>query len=291
MVLLPPLATGERPSDLKAALGCGWLGLVAGRLRRRCSDWCHGQLAWTAQSLNSSNRSLVSAAAERTFRAPARALEDIGAEAIAGAWLEQATEEQIQAAILLNDKFIEQLQGHCRGQGELNYRWQCPLNWRIQIVAPDFRTTPTIYPQVRHMRLSYRSIEIIDHGDRRQVFGIQWIRTGFGRHRPIFVCSCGYGAIRLFGRYGTYACKACHGAVHMCQRQSRRGRNRLRACKLRLELGGQPDVNEAIAPKAKWRHRRTYQRVRERIRALERAIGPRCFCKPLDDRIFAYRVR
>src|SRR5947207_3354635 len=54
----------------------------------------------------------------------------------------------------------------------------------------------------------------------------------------------------------------------MMPQQSRRGRNRLRACKLRLELGGLPGVNETIAPKAKWRHRRTYQRVRERIRAI-----------------------
>ena len=140
------------------------------------------------------------------------------------------------------------------------------------------------------MRLFCRSIEIIDHGDRRQVFGIEWIRTAFGRHRPIFVCTCGYGAAQLLARYGTYACKACHRAVHMCQRQSSRGRKRLRACKLRLGLGGWPDINEAIAPKAKWKHRRTYQRVRERIQALETAIGRSRFRKPLDGRIFAYQV-
>src|SRR5947207_15966729 len=77
-----------------------------------------------------------------------------------------------------------------------------PRNYGTNIYSNPFR-----YPQVRHMRLSYRSIEIIDHGDRRQVFGIKWITLGFGRHRPIFVCSCGYGAIRLFARYGTYASK------------------------------------------------------------------------------------
>ena len=98
-----------------------------------------------------------------------------------------------------------------------------PRNYGTNIYSNPFR-----YPQLRHMRLSYWSIEIIEHGDRRQL-GIEWIRTGFGRHRPIFVCSCGYGAIRLFARYGTYACKACHGAVHTCQRLSRRGRKRLRA--------------------------------------------------------------
>ena len=113
------------------------------------------------------------------------------------------------------------------------------------------------YPQVRHIRLSYHSAEIVDHYGRVQVFGIKWIRTGFGVPRRIFVCSCGRGAVRLFARYGTFACKACHKALHLCQRQSSRGRKRLRACKLRLELGGLPDVNETLAPKVKWRHRRT----------------------------------
>jgi len=47
------------------------------------------------------------------------------------------------------------------------------------------------------MRLSGRSIEIVDHHDRVQTFGIEWIRTGMGAPRAIFVCSCGYGAVRL----------------------------------------------------------------------------------------------
>jgi hypothetical protein len=160
-----------------------------------------------------------------------------------------------------------------------------PLDYSTNLYSNPFR-----YPQVRHMRLSCRSIQIVDHNDRVQVFGIEWIRTGFGAPRAIFVCSCGYGAIRLFARYGTYACKACHRAVHMCQRQNSKGRKRLRACKLRLALGGLPDVNEPLAPKAKWRHRRTYQRLRGQVQALEAAIGSRRFRKPLETRIFAYQV-
>ena len=158
------------------------------------------------------------------------------------------------------------------------------------ITAPTSIRTPFRDPQVRHLRLSVRSVRIIDNFDRQQAFRIEWIRTGFGAPRPIFVCSCGYGAIRLFARYGTYACKACHGAVHMCQRQSSKGRKRLKACKLRLELGGLPDTEEAIAPKARGRHRRTYRRLRGQIQALETAIGCRPFRRPLDIRIFAYHV-
>jgi hypothetical protein len=58
-----------------------------------------------------------------------------------------------------------------------------PRNYGTNIYSNPFR-----YPQVRHMRLSYRSIEIIDHYDRSQIFGIQWIPTYFGKHRAIFVC-------------------------------------------------------------------------------------------------------
>jgi hypothetical protein len=76
----------------------------------------------------------------------------------------------------------------------------------------------------------------------------------------------------------------------MCQRQNSKGRKRLWACKLRLELSSLPDIEEAIAPKAKWRHRRTYQRLRGQIQALETAIGCRPFRRPLDIRIFAYHV-
>ena len=161
-------------------------------------------------------------------------------------------------------------------------------------VPRDYSTNtysnPVRYPQVRHVRLSYHSAEIVDHYGRVQVFGIKWIRTGFGVPRRIFVCSCGRGAVRLFARYGTFACKACHKALHLCQRQSSRGRKRLRACKLRLELGGLPDVNEPLAPKARWRHRRRYQRLRRQVQALEGAIGSRRFRRPLDIRVFAYHV-
>jgi hypothetical protein len=146
------------------------------------------------------------------------------------------------------------------------------------------------YPDLAYLRLSASTLEIMGRNGYVQRFRIVWIRTGLGAPRAILVCSCGYGAVRLFARYGTYACKACHRAVHMCQRQSSRGRKRLRACKLRLELGGWPDVNEAIAPRARGKHRRTYQQLRGRVQALEMAIGPRRFRKPLDTRIFAYRI-
>jgi hypothetical protein len=95
---------------------------------------------------------------------------------------------------------------------------------RARNCGTNIYSNPFRYPQVRHMRLSYRSIEIIDHGDRRQVFRTEWIRTGFGRSRAIFVCNgCNCGVIRLFARYGTYACCYCHRALlRLTETQSNR---------------------------------------------------------------------
>src|SRR5689334_8543541 len=117
-------------------------------------------------------------------------------------------------------------------------RQAIPRNYGTNIYSNPFR-----YPQVRHMRLSYRSIEIIDHTDRSQVFGIAWIPTYYGKNRAIFVCSnCCCGALRLFARHGTYACRHCHRAQYLSQKQNSASRQRLAAAKLRLKLGGLPDI-------------------------------------------------
>ena len=165
-------------------------------------------------------------------------------------------------------------------------RQAIPRNYGTNIYSNPFR-----YPQVRHMRLSYRSIEIIDHGDRRQVFRIEWIRTGFGRSRAIFVCNgCNCGVIRLFARYGTYACCYCHRALYASQKHNQIGRKRLQASKLRLQLGASPDISEPGPSKPKWKHHRTYNTARKQLDSLEAPIRAHRFSKPLSSRLFAYHV-
>jgi hypothetical protein len=146
------------------------------------------------------------------------------------------------------------------------------------------------YHELRSIRLAFHAIELIDHSGRKQQFALKWVRTYFGRHRAVLLCNCGRGAIRLFARYGTYRCRACTGAVYTSQRQDSKGRKRFQACKLRLELGGLPDINEPFAAKRKWAHRKRYQRLRNQAKALETAISPKRFRKPIDTRIFAYHL-
>ncbi len=56
------------------------------------------------------------------------------------------------------------------------------------------------------------------------------------------------------------------------------------ACKLRLELNSLPDINEPLAPKAKWRHHKTHQRLRSPVQALEAKAKQTPFRKSVNTR-------
>jgi len=58
----------------------------------------------------------------------------------------------------------------------------------------------------------------------------------------------------------------------------------------RLQLGGFPDIREPVPSKPKWTRRRTYQRIRNEIQALEAEAKARRFKKPLGAQLFAYHV-
>src|SRR5262245_27010246 len=157
-----------------------------------------------------------------------------------------------------------------------------------QINQPDVSFK---YPDIARLRLFADHIEITGRNGYVQRFRIVWIRTGFGKHRPILVCSsCAGGAIRLFNHYGNYACRYCHRAVYTSQKHDQFGRKRLAACKLRLKLGGWPDTRELLPAKPKWTRRRTYQRIRNEIQALEAKAKQTRFRKEIDIRTFAYHV-
>jgi len=157
-----------------------------------------------------------------------------------------------------------------------------------QINEPDVSLK---YPDLAYLRLSASCLEIMGRNGYVQRFRIVWIRTGFGKHRPILVCSsCGGGAIRLFGHYGNYACRYCHRAAYASQKYNQFGRKRLTAAKLRLKLGGWPDIREPLPPKPKWKHHRRYRRLRNQVQELEAQANRTRFRKKIDIRTFAYHV-
>src|SRR5262249_4116229 len=110
----------------------------------------------------------------------------------------------------------------------------------------------------------------------------------YGKHRAILVCStCGCGAIRLYGHYGNYACRFCHRAQYLSQKQNTATRKRLAASKLRLQLGGWPDINEPVPSKPKWKRHRSYNKARKELDKLEAPIKTHRFKQPLSTQQFA----
>jgi len=146
------------------------------------------------------------------------------------------------------------------------------------------------YPWAESLVIRRQYIEFKHVCGYNQRVGIHWARTGFGKPRPLFICECGYGARRLFFKYGSLACRECHKLSYASQQQDVITRKRLSAAKLRLQLGGLPDINEPLPAKLKWKHRKRYQALRNQIHNLEASIKTYPFRKPLSTKLFAYHV-
>jgi hypothetical protein len=82
----------------------------------------------------------------------------------------------------------------------------------------------------------------------------------------------------------------CHRAQYLSQKQKTASRKRLSAAKLRLKLGGWPDIREPMPSKPKWTRHRTYQCIRNEIQTLEAKANQSRFRKQIDIRTFAYHV-
>jgi hypothetical protein len=152
---------------------------------------------------------------------------------------------------------------------------------------------PFRYPFAKSLVISLQSIEVQHVTDYNQIIPLRWIRTGLGglwKPRPLFVCQCGRTVCRVYFRHQHLACRRCWRAVYASQKYDQNGRKRLKASKLRLDLGGLPDINEPFPPKPKWTRRRTYQRIRNEIQALEAKAKQTRFRKDIDIRTFAYHV-
>src|SRR5262249_6676830 len=100
--------------------------------------------------------------------------------------------------------------------------------WTLQM---DFK-----YPFLKSLVISRQTIEFNHILRYTQRVGLHWIRTHFGRSRPIFICECGYGVRRLYFRHGHLACKHCHRLIHASQACSREKRPCLQAQRMHMFL-------------------------------------------------------
>jgi hypothetical protein len=104
-----------------------------------------------------------------------------------------------------------------------------------------------------------------------QQVAITWTGLHFGGRRPWFICGCGRRAAVLYTIGGLFRCRRCQGLVYASQRESPRYRNLSQTQKVRLRLGGSPDIFEFFPQKPKRMHRRTYLRLRARGERTEAA--------------------
>jgi hypothetical protein len=104
---------------------------------------------------------------------------------------------------------------------------------------------------------------------------ITWTACHFGGRRPWFVCpGCGRRAALLYRAVGPFLCRLCRDLAYASQQEPARFRGISKAQKIRMRLGGSPDLRQLFPEKPPRMHWRTYLRLRNRAEvALARSTG------------------
>jgi hypothetical protein len=150
----------------------------------------------------------------------------------------------------------------------------------------------------RHaVTLKYRSRSYDeDWSDAVQRIPIAWTPCRFGGERPWFVCSvtangmyCGRSVTNLYGAGRLFACRHCYQLAYASQQQPAHLRGLGKSQKVRMRLGGSPNMLEGFPDKPKGMHWRTYERWR-RVHDLAEKQSLMSFVERLGRRSFP-RIR
>jgi hypothetical protein len=98
---------------------------------------------------------------------------------------------------------------------------------------------------------------------------VTWTLCALGGRRPWFRCDvysrdryCCRRVALLHSAGGLFACRHCRGLVYASQQEPVRYRGIAKARKIRMQLGGGPNIAAAFPEKPKGMHWRTYDRMR-----------------------------
>ncbi len=106
-----------------------------------------------------------------------------------------------------------------------------------------------------------------------QAIPIVWTRCHFGGGRPWFICRrCNARVAKLYNSGASLSCRVCSDLWYASQRRGSKSRRYLQALKLRLRLRGIANLREPIPERPKRMHKRTYQRLRQRLERLEHEL-------------------
>jgi hypothetical protein len=167
---------------------------------------------------------------------------------------------------------VDVLEWHRRGY--LRSRW-FSLTWSrdgeqvASIKVETQRHSPTLKYQSRSWGEDWSNVE--------QRIAIAWTPFRFGGERPWFVCSvtangvyCGRRVTKLYGAGRLFACRHCYRLAYASQQEPVRRRGLGKSQKIRMRLGGSPNMLEEEFPdKPKGMHWRTYERWRRVHNAAE----------------------
>jgi hypothetical protein len=136
----------------------------------------------------------------------------------------------------------------------------------------DGQRTASINVQTQRdvVTLRYRNCA---HGDDwidvKQPIAIAWTPCRFGGERPWFICSvrsngafCGRKVTKLYAGGPLFACRHCYVLTYASQQEPLRERGLFKSQKIRMDLGGSPNMLEEFPDKPKGMHWRTYDRIR-----------------------------
>jgi hypothetical protein len=123
---------------------------------------------------------------------------------------------------------------------------------------------------------------------------ISWTPCALGGERPWFHCpGCGQRIAKLYwgGERNRYRCRHCLGnPPYGSQTKSASGRRLYAAQKLRLRLGSY-SFNDATPERPFGMQRRTYNRLRARLEALEASLSRRLQVKTPDYESLSYYIQ
>jgi hypothetical protein len=122
----------------------------------------------------------------------------------------------------------------------------------------------------RHsLTLKYQSRSWGEDWSNVQRIAVEWTPCRFGGERPWFVCSvaangvyCGRRVTKLYGAERLFACRHCYRLAYASQQESAHRRGLGKSQKIRMRLGGSPNMLEEFPDKPKGMHWRTYERWR-----------------------------
>ena len=126
-------------------------------------------------------------------------------------------------------------------------------------------------PNVVILRFQSKSAERSDWKLVEQNVPIAWTACALGGQRPWFICTalvagvrCGRRVAKIYlGGSPIFACRHCHHLAYASQLETAFHRDIAKAMKIRMQLGGSPNLCDPFPGKPKGLHWRTFERLRK----------------------------